>query len=154
MLMFQRQSLKEELSYARHDFQSADDNPEWNSPKTPVEHNGFILTTLHAGADVGVFGRLLGSKFFSSSEESNRIYRLKRSQTTLDQLCQHNLPKSSGVSSKLRIAFNHLLISSFFVENLDINSDFLLFSRCSTEVPFNTNSGIQDCKESLQPVCK
>ena len=29
--------------------------------------------TLHAGADVGVFGRLLGSKMFSSSEECNTI---------------------------------------------------------------------------------
>ena len=73
VLMFQRQSLKEELSYARHDFQSADDNPEWNSPKTPVEHNGFNLMILRAGADVGGFGRRLGSKLFSSSEESNRI---------------------------------------------------------------------------------
>ena len=53
--------MKEELSFARYDFQSADDNPKWNTPKTPVEHNGSGLTNLHAGGDVGVFGRLLGS---------------------------------------------------------------------------------------------
>ena len=41
--------------------------------QTPVEHNGFNLMTLRAGGDVSVFGRLLGSKLFSSSEESNRI---------------------------------------------------------------------------------
>ena len=68
VLIFQRQALN-----ARFDFQSADDNPEWNSPKTPVEHNGFILLTLHAGADVGVFARLLGSSLFCSSAESSRI---------------------------------------------------------------------------------
>ena len=73
VLIFQRQTLKEELSYARHAFQSADNNPEWNSPKTPVQHNGFDLMILHAGSDVAVFSRLLGSKLFSSSDESNRI---------------------------------------------------------------------------------
>ena len=73
VLIFQRQTLKEELSYARHDLQSADDNPEWNSPKTPVQHNGFDIMALHAGSDVAVFSRLLGSELFSSSDESNRI---------------------------------------------------------------------------------
>ena len=86
VLIIQRQALKEELSYARHDFQSADDNPEWNSPKTPVEHNGFDLMNLRAGADVGVFSRLLGSKLFSSSEESNRIVSPQKNSKTQNSI--------------------------------------------------------------------
>ena len=144
VLIFQRQTLKEEFSYARHDFQSADDNPEWNSTKTPVIHNGFDLMTLHTGSDVAVFSRLLGSKFFSSSEKNNRIVSPQKNSENciaskeLDQLCLQNLPKSSRVSSKLRIAFNYLLISFFFVENLDIEFDFLILRRSATEVSFNT----------------
>ena len=98
VLIFQRQALKEELSYAKHDFQSADDNPEWNSHKTPVEHNGFDLMTLHAGSDVGVFSRLLGSKLFSSSEESNKIVSP-----------QKNLEKNrSAVSAELAEKFKSM----------------------------------------------
>ena len=74
---FQRQEIKEELAFARFSFQSVDEHPEWNSPKTPVFHDGFNLMELTAGSDVANFGRRLGLKLFSS-EERDRIVSPQR----------------------------------------------------------------------------
>ena len=60
--------------------------------------------------------------------KSIELYRLKRTQTRLDQLCPQNFSKISRVTSKLRIASNHHLISSFFVKNLDTKFDFFFLA--------------------------
>ena len=65
-----RQDLKEELSYARHGFQSVDDHPEWGIVQNPVLSDGFNLMQLLATSDVAKFGRLVGDKICDQSNAS------------------------------------------------------------------------------------
>ena len=44
MLLFKRQEIKEEMSFATFEFQRIDENPIWNYTNTPVTHNGFDIT--------------------------------------------------------------------------------------------------------------
>ena len=69
------------MAFARFSFQSVDEHPEWNSPKTPVMHNGFDLMELTAGSDFANFGRRLGSKLFSSEERDRLVSPQKVSES-------------------------------------------------------------------------
>ena len=96
VLMFLRQEIKEEMSFASFAFQCIDENPKWNSTNNPSTLNGFDLMTLQAGGDVDCFGRLLGPKWFSSGEDSGKILSPQKSSD------KNRLPVSRELSDKFK----------------------------------------------------